>query len=371
MIFKRKFNIAVLGSNGMLGAAVLKKLEAESMNKRSIVNKVLGFTREQVQFPYRVDDCLGESKLFDVVVNCIAFTDTARCEDPNFFKQSYEANVLGVKTLAEYCAHKRIKLVHISTDYIYSEMSTSKEENHPGRHHAVPFPCNMYGLQKLLGEKYVETAYARFPKDFLTLRVSWLYGISKKPTFVHKILANAYKKLAQKDSAIFTPALNVVSDCFGSPTNVTSLADFIYDCLVEKMFGAIEVWKHLDMSRLDFAKHILKFWTEDVDPILNDVVLSPITSHDAGGAVHQPMFLDTLHYSGGFSSTNYPLYRFPADKNVQKLSQAYTMVCKIVDKQVQDIHAYIKQNKDLIMQQVNDMLDSNTKEVLESLRMQQ
>lgn len=48
MIFKRKLNIAVLGSNGMLGAAVLKKLEAESMNKHSIVNKALGFTREQV-----------------------------------------------------------------------------------------------------------------------------------------------------------------------------------------------------------------------------------------------------------------------------------------------------------------------------------
>jgi hypothetical protein len=45
-------------------------------------------------------------------------------------------------------------------------------------------------------------------------------------------------------------------------------------------------------------------------------------------------------------------------------------VCKIADKQVQDIHTYIKQNKDLIMQQVNDMLDSNTKEVLENLRMQ-
>jgi dTDP-4-dehydrorhamnose reductase len=60
--------------------------------------------------------------------------------------------VLGVKTLAEYCAHKRIKLVHISTDYIYSEMSKSKEENHHGRHHAVTFPCDLYGLQKLLGE---------------------------------------------------------------------------------------------------------------------------------------------------------------------------------------------------------------------------
>lgn len=134
---------------------------------------------------------LCQSGSVDVVVNCAAFTDTAKCEDKAFLKQSYEANVLGVQQLASTCAYYKVKFVHISTDYVYSHYSYNEQP------WIYEFPCNTYGMQKLLAEEKIKTLYARWPKGHLICRMSWLYGITNKDLFMYKILASAYKAKAQ------------------------------------------------------------------------------------------------------------------------------------------------------------------------------
>ena len=81
-----------------------------------------------------VDIC--ENKAVDVVVNCAAFTDTTKCEDKKYLKPSYEANVFGVEQLANTCAYYKVKLVHISTDYVYSQYS------YLDKPWIYEFPCN-------------------------------------------------------------------------------------------------------------------------------------------------------------------------------------------------------------------------------------
>lgn len=140
-----------------------------------------------------------------VVINCAAVTDTTKIEcDDATRDRSYAVNALGPKNLAEACVHYGMKLVHISTDYVFSEKSQQVVSED-----LQEFPVNTYGLHKLLGEKMVELAFAARPQDFMILRTSWLYGNSEA-SFPMKLLKTCLKKREVK----------VVDDCFGRPTSV-------------------------------------------------------------------------------------------------------------------------------------------------------
>ncbi len=85
---------------------------------------------------------------YDTIINCIAHTDTYSL-DPNIH---WNVNYKGVVDLTDYCTKYRIKLVHISTDYIYSNSNECAVENID-----VPVHCaNWYGYTKLLGDAYVQ-----------------------------------------------------------------------------------------------------------------------------------------------------------------------------------------------------------------------
>ncbi len=84
---------------------------------------------------------------YNVLINCMACTDTYSEDRDEHWKTNYE----GVVTLTDYCALNKIKLVHISTDYVYSNSVSNASEDD------VPVHCaNWYGYTKLLGDAYVQ-----------------------------------------------------------------------------------------------------------------------------------------------------------------------------------------------------------------------
>lgn len=96
---------------------------------------------------------------YDEIINCIACTDTYSADREKHWKVNYE----GLASLVDWCSSINKKLIHISTDYIYtfSENNASEE--------SVPVHCNTwYGYTKLLGDGYVQLK----SKNYLLIRTT-------------------------------------------------------------------------------------------------------------------------------------------------------------------------------------------------------
>ena len=259
-------------------------------------------------------------KLPDIVINCAAFTDTTACETPAGYIPSYQANALGPKHLAEACAASGIKLIHISTDYVYShyqDVANGFEE---------PFPSNIYGLHKLLGEKFVESAYMHAPTKFLILRTSWLFGPSKTcKTFVHKVICNAIKSVAQfklcekqgKPLPTPVPIVSAVDNCFGRPTSVWYLSSCIANAIDVKLYGVMDMQQtyyhttidkdlvgvkddDLPVSRYTWADEVID-QAKVFCPALKELALESATAPSSkvtGTAVIHPCFVPPTQSNG-------------------------------------------------------------------------
>ena len=101
----------------------------------------------------------GLLKGCDVIVNCIACTDTYSTD-----KQAHwDVNYKGVAELVRLCNLYRSKLVHISTDYIYANSESHATEE------TIPQPVNTwYGHTKMLGDAHVQMA----ADNYLVIRES-------------------------------------------------------------------------------------------------------------------------------------------------------------------------------------------------------
>ena len=105
------------------------------------------------------DEWKGRMDEYDVVVNCIANTDTYSDNKEKHWKANYEL----VTFLAEYCDDNNKKLVHISTDYLYqNSVDDAKEEDEP------LFDHSWYLMTKLLADEYLK----EHAKNYLICRLS-------------------------------------------------------------------------------------------------------------------------------------------------------------------------------------------------------
>jgi dTDP-4-dehydrorhamnose reductase len=197
--------IAILGSKGRLGQVLTNCLSEKGY-------EVVAFSREN----FDVDKFLSDNQIIkthlDVIINTIAVTDVDQCEESPVI--AYKINARFPLLLARYCESKNIKLIHISTDYVFS----GKNSGHYSEY-SLPEPICTYGASKLQGEIGVlSTGNNRN----LVIRTAWLFDLHKG-NFLTWILGelNSHKEL-----------IKVVSDQYGSPTSTIFLANKITE-LVE------------------------------------------------------------------------------------------------------------------------------------------
>ena len=187
---------------------------------------------------------LSEEKLtpkFDAVINCAAYTAVDKAESEQ--NKAFAINERGVLNLAKACKQSGIKLVHISTDYVFDGKFYS-----PIAENAPTAPLGVYGASKLAGEKAILSVNLRHS---CIIRTSWLYG-EFGSNFVQTIA-----KLAQQRDEI-----SVVSDQIGSPTNARDLARAICKLLpsLDKIKGT-EIFHYANegvSSWFDFACEIVR-----------------------------------------------------------------------------------------------------------------
>ncbi len=101
----------------------------------------------------------------DAIISCAAFTNVDGCETNR--EAAFAVNALGARNLAMAAEEIGAKLVHVSTDYVFSGDAAQ-----PVWEYDLPAPRSVYGKTKLLGEQYVQ----QFCTHYFIVRTAWLYG---------------------------------------------------------------------------------------------------------------------------------------------------------------------------------------------------
>lgn len=188
--------ILVTGAKGQLGSEI-KYLSADTSYEFTFVDLEemdLGSKSAIIGF--------FEGKQFDFIINCAAYTAVDRAEEDS--DMAFRINSDSVKIIAEICLAKKMRLIQISTDYVFDGNG-----NQPIAETATPNPLSVYGKSKLAGEQHV----LNILKDAYVIRTAWVYS-----TFGKNFVKTIAKLARERES------LGVVYDQIGSPTYARDLA---------------------------------------------------------------------------------------------------------------------------------------------------
>jgi dTDP-4-dehydrorhamnose reductase len=207
--------ILVTGKTGQLGSSIKK-----------IVDQKKDFYLNNFEFKFigkdelclkHVSDIRSFFKInsFDVVINCAAYTNVDKAESNQ--KEANLINHVALKEIARISKNKKMKLIHISTDFVFNGF-----KDKPYIESDFTSPLNIYGESKLAGELAITST---MKSNAIIIRTSWLYS-SFGNNFVNTIL-----NLADKNNT-----LNIVADQIGTPTYAHDLAQSILFILCNEKF---------------------------------------------------------------------------------------------------------------------------------------
>jgi dTDP-4-dehydrorhamnose reductase len=182
-----------------------------------------------------------------VVFNCAAFHNVEVCEREE--DRSFQVNARAVKQLAEGCAERGARLVHLSTNYVFGGQSED-----PYREQDKPTPRSIYAISKLAGE---QAALAYCP-DALVVRSAGLYGqhgsASKGGNFVQRMVARG------RDHG----ALRMVADQRLTPTFTADLAESLIAAVEADVRGLLHVTSSGSCSWHEFTLAIMEIAGMDI-----------------------------------------------------------------------------------------------------------
>ena len=196
--------ILVTGANGQLGS----ELFALSSN----------YSQYQWLFADRTKITLDnldllKEQLYDInptiILNCGAYTAVDKAETEKELANT--VNHLAVEVIAKYSAGNKVKLIHISTDYVFDGTSSIALDEE-----ALTNPINVYGGTKRLGE----LACLQENPNSIIIRTSWVYS-----KFGNNFVKTMQRLMQERES------ISVVNDQIGSPTYAADLAQVLIDII--------------------------------------------------------------------------------------------------------------------------------------------
>lgn len=222
--------ILVTGVKGQLGYDVVNELE-----KRGHVAIGVDIDEMDITDAVSVDKVITESNV-NAVIHCAAYTAVDAAEENIDICRKVNAD--GTRNIAEVCKKLDIKMMYISTDYVFDGEGTNMWEPDDKRD-----PLNVYGITKYEGELAVEENLEKF----FTVRIAWVFGVNGK-NFI-KTMLNLGKTRDE---------LSVVNDQIGSPTFTYDLARLLVDMIETDKYGRYHATNEGLCSWYDFAVEIFK-----------------------------------------------------------------------------------------------------------------
>lgn len=198
--------ILVTGANGQLGSE-LRVLAGQDSHFVFTDLPELDITDKEAVSLFVEENQIG------LIINCAAYTAVDKAEDDELLAD--KINHKAVRYLAEVAAKKGIRLIHISTDYVFDGTA-----NIPYKEDDKTAPLGVYGRTKRKGEEAVLASGCHY----MILRTSWLYS-----SFGSNFVKTMLRLTAERER------LNVVFDQIGTPTYAADLAEVIYKIAIGRL----------------------------------------------------------------------------------------------------------------------------------------
>jgi dTDP-4-dehydrorhamnose reductase len=228
--------VLVTGANGQLGQA----LQSIAGNYRSIDFVFCSSSDLDITNKENCETVFNKINP-DYCINTAAYTAVDKAEsEPD---KAQLINVFGAKNIAETCKEFDVKLIHISTDFVFDGTKSS-----PYNEMDLPNPKGVYGQTKLDGEKAIQEVFS----NYFIIRTSWVYS-----QFANNFMKTMLRLASERE------AISVVNDQIGTPTNAVDLAEAIVQIILTdnkqpttKNYGIYHFSNEGQCSWYDFAKEI-------------------------------------------------------------------------------------------------------------------
>jgi len=228
-------NILIIGSNGQLGSEIREEIALFPDLKGHFYD----LPEIDITDPTSVASKIKEHAI-NIMINCAAYTAVDQAEDDS--DTAFLINRHGSEVLARLCKKYDLKLIHISTDYVFNGSACI-----PYKETDTTDPIGIYGKSKLAGEEVIR----KINRAHLIIRTAWLYS-SYGNNFVKTMLRLGREK----------DTIRVISDQVGSPTYARDLARVILTIINQdstKIKGQIYHFTNEGVcSWYDFARAIME-----------------------------------------------------------------------------------------------------------------
>lgn len=226
--------VLVTGVSGQLGHDVVNELIKRNHEAIGVDSKTMDITDAQ-----RVKQVITDAAPA-AVIHCAAWTAVDAAEDADNQEKVRMVNVAGTEHITKICKELDIKMMYISTDYVFTGQG-----NEPWTADCTSYqPLNVYGQTKLEGEKAVSSILSKY----FIVRIAWVFG-SNGNNFI-KTMLNVGKTHNQ---------LKVINDQIGTPTYTLDLARLLVDMIETERYGYYHATNEGGyISWYDFACEIFK-----------------------------------------------------------------------------------------------------------------
>lgn len=201
--------ILVTGAAGQLGNELHNVLEQKMPGVTMYTDiKDLDLTDSEAVKKFIIDNEISH------VVNCAAYTAVDKAEQEPAL--CAKINTDAVKNIAEVAADYGVKVIHVSTDYVFDGTAHA-----PYKESDKVNPISIYGTTKRKGEMVLLS----MSPDAVIIRTAWLYSPYGN-NFVKTMMRLGSER----------PELGVVCDQIGTPTYALDLAEAIYTILTARQW---------------------------------------------------------------------------------------------------------------------------------------
>lgn len=245
--------VLVTGVKGQLGYDVVNELTGRGI-------EAVGVDIQEMD----VTDAESVSRVIkaaapDAVIHCAAYTAVDAAEENEALCRRVNAD--GPQNIADVCRELDIKMMYISTDYVFDG-----EGERPWEPDDERAPKSVYGQTKYEGELAVQNTLDRY----FIVRIAWVFGVNGK-NFVKTML-----NLSKTHDTV-----RVVNDQFGSPTYTYDLAKLLADMIQTEKYGVYHATNEGICSWYEFACAIFREAGADVKVI-------PVSTEEYGAKASRP-----------------------------------------------------------------------------------
>lgn len=245
--------VFVTGVKGQLGHDVVGELEKRGMEAIGVDIDEMDITDAS-----EVERVIKEAAP-DAVIHCAAYTAVDAAEENESICRRVNAD--GPRNIAKVCKDLDIKMIYISTDYVFGGQGERPWEPEDERD-----PKSVYGRTKYEGELAVQELLEKY----FIVRIAWVFGINGK-NFVKTML-----NLSRTHDTI-----RVVDDQFGSPTYTYDLARLLVDMVLTDKYGIYHATNEGICSWYDFACAIFREAGVQVNVL-------PVSTEEYGAKANRP-----------------------------------------------------------------------------------